>query len=334
LAVSSALLNQHALEALRAKKNLLAFSGGVDSSALFFLLKEEQIPFDIAIVDYNQRVASKEEVTYALTLAKRYHKVLYHDSITLPNANFEANARKHRYQFFEKIIANKRYDNLLTAHQLNDKLEWFLMQLSKGAGLVELLGFETVTQRKNYRLIRPLIDTHREALLSYLKENNIHYFLDESNRDTHFQRNLIRSHFATPFLEKFHKGVVKSFHYLQKDKESLFDHQPLYNQKALTLLKRNHQEIRSIDRVLKEMGYLLSAAQKEEIEREDSLVISDKIVIAFSESIIFIAPYRRIKMDKKFKEQCRILKIPSKIRPYLYEEKIDPNDLQHFVKAS
>jgi len=33
------------LKQLREKKNLLAFSGGVDSTALFFLLKKFNIPF-------------------------------------------------------------------------------------------------------------------------------------------------------------------------------------------------------------------------------------------------------------------------------------------------
>ena len=48
--------------------NLLAFSGGVDSSALFFILLENNIPFDICIVDYGLREQSKLEVEYAYEL--------------------------------------------------------------------------------------------------------------------------------------------------------------------------------------------------------------------------------------------------------------------------
>ncbi|NLN13488.1 MAG: tRNA lysidine(34) synthetase TilS, partial [Arcobacter skirrowii] len=40
---------------IKSSKNLLAFSAGVDSTALFFLLLNSNIPFDIAIVDYNIR---------------------------------------------------------------------------------------------------------------------------------------------------------------------------------------------------------------------------------------------------------------------------------------
>ena len=55
---------------INTKKNLLAFSAGVDSSALFFILLEKDIEFDIAIVDYNLRIQSKDEIQYAKQLAK------------------------------------------------------------------------------------------------------------------------------------------------------------------------------------------------------------------------------------------------------------------------
>ena len=63
--------------AITESKNLLAFSAGVDSTALFFLLLEQNIPFDIAIVNYNVRVQSKEELAYAKELAIKYSKNIY-----------------------------------------------------------------------------------------------------------------------------------------------------------------------------------------------------------------------------------------------------------------
>ena len=54
--------------------NLLAFSGGVDSSALFFILMDRGIEFDIAIVNYHKREQSIKEVEYAKHLAKKYNK--------------------------------------------------------------------------------------------------------------------------------------------------------------------------------------------------------------------------------------------------------------------
>jgi len=62
---------------LQKGKNLLAFSGGVDSSALFFLLLEKKIDFDIAIVNYRTRKQSDTEESYAKELADRHGKKCY-----------------------------------------------------------------------------------------------------------------------------------------------------------------------------------------------------------------------------------------------------------------
>jgi len=46
------------------------------------------------------------------------------------------------------------------------------------------------------------------------------------------------------------------------------------------------------------------------------------------ENKIFIAPYKKEVMPKEFKEKCRILKIPSKIRPYLYKNNINLKEIE------
>ena len=47
------------------------------------------------------------------------------------------------------------------------------------------------------------------------------------------------------------------------------------------------------------------------------------MVIMVTEDKIFIAPYSTEAMPKKFKERCRVAKIPSKIRPYIFREGIE-----------
>ena len=123
------------IEHIKNKKNLLAFSAGVDSSALFFLLLEHDIKFDIALVNYGTRETSDEEEMHAKALAKK-HKLFCH-SIKAPpfDTHIEMQARDFRYEFFNSLITIEGYDTLITAHQLNDQLEWFLMRFTKGAGL-------------------------------------------------------------------------------------------------------------------------------------------------------------------------------------------------------
>ena len=67
------MLKNSSLEKLQGKKNLLAFSAGVDSTALFFILLQNNINFDIAIVNYNTREQSQEELAYAKELASTYN---------------------------------------------------------------------------------------------------------------------------------------------------------------------------------------------------------------------------------------------------------------------
>ena len=318
--------------AIKNQKNLLAFSAGVDSVALFFLLLEQNISFDIAIVDYNLRAQSKDEISYAKELALKYNKSIFIKDIKLENhSNFEKTARDIRYSFFEEIISNEKYENLITAHQLNDKLEWFLMQLSKGAGLVELIGFNEFEQKENYKIYKPLLNITKDELENFLKINNHKYFIDESNFDEKYTRNFFRHNFSNPFLENFTSGVKKSFEYLQNDLNSLnIQYNPIKKIEELEIFlnqKDDNLNIRTIDLSLKKRGILLSSAQRDEILKQKELTISHKINISIQENYIWITPICSEIIDKKHKELYRKKRIPKNIRAYIFREKIDLEEL-------
>ena len=315
---------------LQNKKNLLAFSAGVDSSALFFLLIENNIPFDIALVNYGTREASNKEESHAKTLAKK-HKLFCH-TIKAPkfDTHFEKQARDFRYEFFESLISIEGYDNLLTAHQLNDQLEWLLMRLTKGAGIFELLGLQELTKKENYTLIRPLLTYSKEELLTYLDTNSYPYFIDESNSNEKYERNKFRKQFSDPLMTAYKEGIKRSFDYLRQDKESLEkEFETIHLEKELRIIKlhTSSAKVKATDLALKELGYLLSASQRQEIGKEDSLVIGGKWAIALQDDLLFIAPYLTTDMPKKFKEACRVLKVPSKIRAYCFSENIKISNL-------
>ena len=318
--------------AIKNQKNLLAFSAGVDSVALFFLLLEQNISFDIAIVDYNLRAQSKDEISYANELALKYNKSIFIKDVKLENhSNFEKIARDIRYSFFEEIISNEKYENLITAHQLNDKLEWFLMQLSKGAGLIELIGFNEFEQKENYKIYKPLLNITKDELENYLKINNHKYFIDESNFDEKYKRNFFRHNFSNPFLENFSSGVKKSFEYLQNDLNSLnIQYKPIKQIEDLEIFLNQNDDnlnIRTIDLSLKRRGILLSSAQRNEILKQKEITISHKINISILEDYIWIAPNCSEIMDKKFKELYRTNSIPRNMRSYIFKENIDLKDL-------
>ena len=208
-------------------KYLLGFSGGADSLALFFLLLESHVEFDIAIVDYGVRPESVEEIVSAHTLAKSHHKRCF--SVKSPTfaSNFEANARDFRYKFFSSLIATHGYDGLILAHHLNDRIEWLLLRLGKGSGLAGLLGFDEIgwyypTHAAPYPIIRPLLWARKEEILAYCDQNSLQFFTDSSNNDTAYERNFIRHHFANVFIKRYHKGLQESLKLLAAERDELY----------------------------------------------------------------------------------------------------------------
>jgi len=303
----------------KSSNNLLAFSAGVDSTALFFWLLEKGIDFDIAIVNYHTRATSDEEVEYAKTLAKKYNKKIYIKECRLQNFS-EKNARECRYEFFEEIIKKHGYTTLITAHQLNDRLEWFLMQLSKGAGLKELIAMGEWEEREFYRIYRPFYNVSRSEIVTFLNEKGVKYYIDETNFDKKYKRNFIRDEFSNKFIDLFANGVKKSFEYLEKDLNLLFQKDWSRNEKLYSFKKSNPEiDIKKTDLILKELGIIMTKPQRDEVVKTGfSCVIQGKIAIDSNNEKIYIAPFVKTVMDKDFKEKMRKEKIPPKVRGYIY----------------
>ena len=312
------MLKKEFISFLKAKRNLLAFSAGLDSSALFFILKDFDIDFDIAIFNYKLRDESKQELAYAKHLTSLYKKNIYIKEKSLKNFT-EQDARALRYDFFKSIIKDYNYDTLITAHQLNDRLEWLFMQLSKGAGLLELLAMDGIEKEETYHIVRPLLNLTRDDILAYLNKNNIKYFVDKTNFDNKFFRNKIRNSFVNDYVKDFSKGIKNSFLYMKEDKDLFLAPVKIVKIAKLEFfLSINPRlDIYYIDKLLKKRSYILSFAQRKEISLNNSLVVSS-FLIEKQEGVIFIAPFVKVKMDKKFKEYSRINKIAIKLRPYIY----------------
>ena len=304
---------------MRNKKNLLAFSAGTDSSALFHMLEENNIQFDMIMVNYNTREESKKEVEFAKNKNKHLH--LLETNLDLEKgSNFEKVARDIRYEFFDKEMIN--YDNLILGHNLSDKVEWFLMQFIKGAGVKELYGMETESERKDYTILRPILDLSKEEILKYLKKNNIEYFYDKSNDNKKFTRNFIRHNFSEKLLKEGKKGILKTFKILEKEKKHLPKEKLIEKNKEYCKYEIKFEFAAGvISRYLKERGYLLSGGQRNEFEEKEEITVKSKdkgyYSATYREGYLYISPYDNSVMPKKIKEEMREKKIPPKHRRYL-----------------
>ena len=197
------------------------------------------------------------------------------------------------------------------------------MQLSKGAGLYELLGTQTIETREDYTLVRPLLETTRAEIKTYLDENSIHYFEDESNSDEKYKRNFFRHNLAAPLLEKYSSGIKKSFTYLNEDLcELLETNIEVKHVQGLHYFEHTSSRRSAIviaDRILKERGFLMRQGDKEALKTAEEHVVGRQYVVSFHPNYCFVVPYRTCEMSKEFKEKCRLLKIPQKLRPFLFE---------------
>ena len=82
---------------------------------------------------------------------------------------------------------------MLVAHQKDDLIETYLMQKERKLG-VSYYGLRQSNTIKGVKVFRPLLDYTKQDLLTYCKDHQISYGIDESNESDDYTRNKIRHH--------------------------------------------------------------------------------------------------------------------------------------------
>ncbi|MCH5191066.1 MAG: tRNA lysidine(34) synthetase TilS [Oscillospiraceae bacterium] len=116
--------------------------------------------------------------------------------------SLEECARRVRYAFFEQSGCGK----IATAHNLNDNMETFLLNVARGSSLSGLCGIPYV--RDKY--IRPLLNCTRQDIEAYIAENSLKYVTDSTNLCDDYTRNKIR-HSVLPHLFEINPSFDKAF---------------------------------------------------------------------------------------------------------------------------
>ena len=173
----------------------VAYSGGLDSSVLLHRLVNDTQGFDIKAIHINHGLSQNANAweQHCQAICEILNVELTIKKINIEKSkgqSLEAVARETRYQAFSTVMGSN--DCLLTAHHQDDQAETLLLQLLRGAGLDGLSAMPALTSFSNGYLYRPLLETPRSELLSYAKENKLHWMEDESNDDTDIDRNYIR----------------------------------------------------------------------------------------------------------------------------------------------
>ncbi|MBR1825768.1 MAG: tRNA lysidine(34) synthetase TilS [Alphaproteobacteria bacterium] len=191
---------------IKAQKIAIAVSGGADSLALVLMAKEELSVFGFKIValtvNHHLRPHATAEAEYVATLM-RTQKIEHHTLEWLddkPQTGIEEAARKARYALLTEWCRNNGIKILLTAHHQNDQAETFLMRLARGSGLEGLCSMREIIENNGIIVARPLLNASPTTLRQYLQSRHIEWIEDESNADTNYLRNRIRT--FLPQLER------------------------------------------------------------------------------------------------------------------------------------
>jgi tRNA(Ile)-lysidine synthase len=191
------------------KSMTVALSGGVDSVVLLHLLHQLQKTHHFTLkashVHHGLSKNADKWVKFCEKLCAKLSISLDVNYIQLPqkkSLGIEGEARRLRY---EKLLKSKT-DLVVLAHHEDDQAETFLLQLIRGAGVKGLSSMAHFDDRR--RLWRPLLNASRIDIERYAKKHKLKWIEDESNQNTDFDRNFIRSKIL-PILKNRFTHIIK-----------------------------------------------------------------------------------------------------------------------------
>lgn len=179
---------------------VIAYSGGVDSQVLLhaiaFLIYNKSILNSVTVCHVNHGLSQNANTWQAFaqqTCGKLNLplKVCQVNVKPKPQQSLEALAREARYQALQSIYTTPSL--ILTGHHSDDQAETFLLALKRGSGLKGLSAMAAESKKGNNLLLRPLLGITRSQILDYANKKQLNWIDDESNSDTCFDRNFIRS---------------------------------------------------------------------------------------------------------------------------------------------
>jgi tRNA(Ile)-lysidine synthase len=187
---------------------LVGVSGGIDSTALLFMLYslKDTIPFSLAVAHVNHMLRGRESErdeafvrNTADQLALPFHakRVNVQDLAKISGKSIQHAGRDVRYDYFRELAEGHGYGRIAIAHNQDDQVETFVLRVIKGAGV---RGLSCIPVKRG-PIVRPFLNTTRTEIERYVTEKNIGYVEDSSNIKEAYERNYVR-HRILPVMGK------------------------------------------------------------------------------------------------------------------------------------
>lgn len=240
---------------------LLAYSGGLDSTALVSLFAElkQQLPqLKLRAIHIHHGLSPNADrwAEHCQQQCDQFQIPLIIEQVRLDGKdNLEQAARTARYQAIKPHL--QQNELLVTAHHLNDQSETLLLALKRGSGIKGMAAMQVRSELWNMPIFRPLLDYSRQQLEAYVRAQTLNWIEDESNQDNRYDRNFLRNQIL-PELRQRWTAIDRT---LQRSAQQCYEQQQLLEELLLPLFQQHY---RSSDQTLNVEGFVDYSRQKQQ----------------------------------------------------------------------
>lgn len=215
---------------------LVAVSGGSDSIAMLFTLREEFVAERIIVAHYNHGIrgdeASRDEA-HVRELCEKLGLRFILGTGNVPavarqsGESIEMVARSMRREFLVSTAIAQGCVAIATGHNRDDQVETLFLRLLRGAGLRGLGGIRPeISSENGIIFFRPIINCSHLELQAYLKEKYEQTWCEDStNNDLDILRNKLRHKIVPAFKENFgdafEQPILRTMELLRQDADCL-----------------------------------------------------------------------------------------------------------------
>jgi tRNA(Ile)-lysidine synthase len=208
-------------------KILVALSGGADSVCLLYILNEISKKYDLQLecAHINHKIRGEDSEkdqkfveSLCNMLGMKLH-ILEKDVLEYAKINsksVEDAGREVRYDFLNRVAKDDML--IATAHTKDDNAETVLINILKGnmpLGIPNIRG----------NIIRPLIETTKKEIYSYLGEHKLDFTVDKTNFSNDYFRNKVRLELIPKIEQEFNTNFTNTIYnttdILQKENDFL-----------------------------------------------------------------------------------------------------------------
>ncbi|MGX7576434.1 tRNA lysidine(34) synthetase TilS [Candidatus Vidania fulgoroideorum] len=181
------------------KKNeniAISYSGGLDSNILLEIC--EKIYKNLTLIHINHRNKNSNKIEKKCIKIAKIKKInILTSKINILEKYFYKNLnenfyRKERYKTLLKIMKKKKIKKLLVCHTLDDLIETFFINITRGTGINGVCSLREKIKKGNYEIIRPMLQYDRNFLIKNFLKKKIIISFDKSNLNLKIKRNFLR----------------------------------------------------------------------------------------------------------------------------------------------